>query len=769
MKFQPIRSILRCAILMLLASSPLAYADSSQDNVQFQEYGLGKLANAPKPTVFGSLAAQPPDAPLRTPMMLRQALPSNQWYSAVMFKKWAEPIHAHPATYQATANGLEIDYPHQSVIAAAGRNDIAFGHHAALILEPVGFKVLDAKLDAIGDFSARLEMGDGQGHALHATLLHGSPLSYYELDVGDLRVHLGEGSTPCAAELEHTLCVKVAQRTYAVFAPNDAHWSNIGSADPTIQFGASGRFLSVALLPDDGVATLNNFAQHAFAFVTGSHVNWRYDQQHSKVITQFAVDIKSMQQDQKTALLGLYTHQARALAQPVTPLFYYESVRGAIAVIDANRFETAYDYHGIVPFWSGLQDAGDRNKLASIMEGDAARARGLYSSQLGNGTYWYGKALAANAQLMCVAEQEGDIAMRDTLLQSLKQHLEAWFKGDAPNGYFVKNARTGTVVGYPEEYGSISHLNDHHFHYGYWINAAAHVALRDPVWAQQSHWGAMVDQLIGDIATPERGRADFPFIRNFDVYEGHSWASGDADFVDGNNQESSSEAVNAWAGLILWGEATKNKAVRDLGIWLYTTETEAISDYWFDQRHAVFSKEYGKVVAAQVFGGRYAYNTWWTEEPRQIQGINLMPITPASIYLGRDPAYIIQFMNAIGPEKRAYLKRGKDDGTPSDIWQDILMSYYALAEPEPALEHWKPKGSVELGETRSHTLYWLLSLKEMGRPDFTISADTALYSVFRTANGALTHLAYNADDTPITVHFSDGVTVPVGAHTLARK
>ena len=302
MKFQPIRSILRCAILMLLASSPLAYADSLQDNVQFQEYGLGKLANAPKPTVFGSLAAQPPDAPLRTPMMLRQALPSNQWYSAVMFKKWAEPIHAHPATYQATANGLEIDYPHQSVIAAAGRNDIAFGHHAALILEPVGFKVLDAKLDAIGDFSARLEMGDGQGHALHATLLHGSPLSYYELDVGDLRVHLGEGSTPCAAELEHTLCVKVAQRTYAVFAPNDAHWSNIGSADPTIQFGASGRFLSVALLPDDGVATLNNFAQHAFAFVTGSHVNWRYDQQHSKVITQFAVDIKSMQQDQKTAL-----------------------------------------------------------------------------------------------------------------------------------------------------------------------------------------------------------------------------------------------------------------------------------------------------------------------------------------------------------------------------------------------------------------------------------------------------------------------------------
>jgi len=769
MKFRPILATLRSSTVLLLALSSLVNADNSQSNFTFYEYGLGKLANAPKSTVFGTTAAQTPDAPFRTSAMLRQALPSNQWYSAVMFKKWSEPIHAHPATYQATANGFEIDYPHKTVISVGGRNDIAYGHRAAVTLIPTGFKPVDAKLDAIGDFSARIEMGDGQGNTLHATVLHGSPMSYYELSSGDLRLHLSEGATPCAATLEHALCIKIDQRSYAIFAPRDARWSNVSSPDPIIQFGRSGRFVSVALLPDDSLVTLKAFSQYSFAFVTDSHVTWQYDQQHSKVITQFVVDVKSMQDDQKTSVLGLYTHQARALSKPRTTMYQYESVRGPIAVIAGNSFTTQYDYHGILPFWSGLKENSNRDKLASIMEGDAARARGLYSSQLGNGTYWYGKALSATAQLMCVAEQEGDLSMRDTLLQSLKQHLEAWFKGDAPNGYFVKNARTGTVVGYPEEYGSISHLNDHHFHYGYWINAAAQVALRDPAWAQQSHWGGMVDQLIGDIATSERSRPDFPFIRNFDSYEGHSWASGDADFVDGNNQESSSEAVNAWAGLILWGEATHNTALRDLGIWLYTTESEAISDYWFDQRHTVFSSEYGKVVAAQVFGGRYSYNTWWTEEPRQIQGINLMPITPASIYLGRDPAYIIQFMNAIAPEKRAYSKRGKDDGTPSDIWQDVLISYYALAEPGPALEHWKPKGSVELGETRSHTFYWLLSLKEMGTPDFKITADTALYSVFHKPDDTVTRLAYNPGDAPITVHFSDGVALVVAPHTLSRN
>lgn len=774
MKFQTAVTLGAVCLLSAMGSNlALPQVARADDSTALSE-GLGKVATQPKPTLFGSTAPQPPDAPFRTAAMLKQALPSNQWYSSVMFKQWSEPIHAHPATYRAGPEGFEIDYPHAALIAAGGRgNDIGYQHHAALTLAPTGFKPADARLDGTGDFSARIAMADTQGHTLFATILHGSPMSYYELDAGDMRIHLDGVVSPCAATGGAWLCVQIGQgpgqRAYAVFAPADAQWLNKTGSDPVIQFGPSGHFFSVAVLPDDSQATVDEFARHAFAFVTGTHVAWDYDAGHSRVISRFTADTKAMQQDQHTALLGLYTHQSRALSAEIKPAFHYDTVRGDIQVIAQNSFQTGYTYHGILPFWGGLQDNADHEHLQDILTGDAARAKNLYSSQIGSGSYWYGKALAATAQLMCVAEQQGDLTLRDNLLSSLKQHLEVWFKGDADNGYFVKSAKVGAMLAYPEEYGSVQHLNDHHFHYGYWINAAAQVALRDPVWAEQNHWGSMVNLLIADIATSEHGRADFPFIRNFDSYEGHSWASGDADFVDGNNQESSSEAVNAWAGLILWAEATHNTALRDLGIWLYTTETESISDYWFDQRHHVFAREYGKVVAAQVFGGRYSYNTWWTEEPRQIQGINLMPITPASLYLGRDPAYVMQFMSTLGPEKRAYLKRGMDDGTPNDIWQDILMSYYALAEPAAALEHWKPKGSVELGETRSHTLYWLLSLKEMGTPDYNITADTALYSVFHGKDGKLTYMAYNPDDTVMTVHFSDGTTLAVQPHSLKRQ
>jgi hypothetical protein len=66
-------------------------------------------------------------------------------------------------------------------------------------------------------------------------------------------------------------------------------------------------------------------------------------------------------------------------------------------------------------------------------------------------------------------------------------------------------------------------------------------------------------------------------------------------------------------------------------------------------------------------------------------------------------------------------------------------------------------------------LHWLLSLGEMGSPDFSVTADTALYSVFRRADGRKTHLAFNASKAPLTVRFSDGQVLTVAPGALARS
>jgi endoglucanase Acf2 len=294
------------------------------------------------------------------------------------------------------------------------------------------------------------------------------------------------------------------------------------------------------------------------------------------------------------------------------------------------------------------------------------------------------------------------------------------------------------------------------------------VALRDPAWAASDRWGPIVDLLIADIATTRRGAADFPFLRHFDAYEGHSWASGNAMGGWGNNQESSSEAVNAWVGLILWGELRGDKALRDLGIWMYTTEIEAIRHYWFDVHGLVLPKEYKSAEVSMLFGGKIAHNTWWTDEPRQIKGINLLPITTASTYLGRDPAFLRRSLGTLEEESRIFASRGKV-AKPADIWQDIFAKYLALVDPTAALAQWDRWGSFELGDTRSHALHWMLTLQHLGTPDFSVTADTTLYTVLRNTEGRRTYMAYNATRTPLTVRFSDGTVLEVAPFELRTQ
>lgn len=261
------------------------------------------------------------------------------------------------------------------------------------------------------------------------------------------------------------------------------------------------------------------------------------------------------------------------------------------------------------------------------------------------------------------------------------------------------------------------------------------------------------------------------YLRNYDAYEGHSWASGLGLGEWGNNQESSSEAINAWAGLILWGEVTRNKALRDLGIYLYTSEVESINFYWFDIHRQVLPPEYKNVEVSMLFGGKYAHNTWWTDEPRQIHGINLLPIAAFSTYLGRNPAFIKRNLDAMAAETVIYNQRGQfpPNPPPKDVWQDVFAKYLALSDPAAALKQWDRYGSVEGGETRTHTLHWMLSLQEMGLPDFATTADTPLYSVFKRTDGRKTYLACNAGKAPLNVNFSDGKTLTVAPGALGRS
>lgn len=718
----------------------------------------------------------PPQAPYRTPAMLKQAAPTNQWYSTIVFNPKPEALFAHPLTVRTTPAGLELALPSKQVVPTDFReNEIHYPHRDALVISPTAFEPGPAKLAKATDWSVDIAMDRGVDQ-MQVTVAHGSPYAHILLSRGDVRIRLpAAGERLAVATDPRVLALRVGTKPYAMFGPTGVKWEQVSATEWTGHLPVGSGYLSAAALPDEHPETLALLTRHAYAFLQDTQVNWRYDQASSKVETTFTAKTRVMEGPDNGPLLGLYPHQwfrNASLEGKLGPS--YDSIRGKIRLLAASQFKVERTFNGILPYWPGIKDGPGAADLADLLKTDFRKRRELIPGRANKddwrvSEYWQGKGFTRTTGLAAVAEQQGDQATRDQLLRLVKERMEWWFEG-AERSYFHYNKDLGTVVGYPDEFFSVKEMNDHHFHWFYWIRAAAEITMRDPAWGAKDKWGGMIDMLVADIATSQRGRLDFPFLRAFDPYSGFSMASGVGLYDFGNGQESTSEAIGAWASIILWAEVTGNRELRDLGIYLYTTETDAVGHYWFDIHGQVFPPEYKNVEASWVFGGRYAHKTWWTDEPRQTKGINLLPVTTFSTYLGRDPAYVKRNVAALKPETDNYNAVGKfpPNRPPKDIWQDVFAKYLALADPDAALAQWDRYGDVEVGETRTHTLHFMLSLKEMGTPDFSVTADTPLYGVFKRPDGQRTYLAYNAGKAPITVKFSDGKTMTVAPATLGR-
>ena len=322
--------------------------------------------------------------------------------------------------------------------------------------------------------------------------------------------------------------------------------------------------------------------------------------------------------------------------------------------------------------------------------------------------------------------------------------------------FFYYEPVWGTLLGSNGSFGLAAEMNDHHFHYGYFLQTAAMLAQYDPVWAAQ--YGPMVNLLIADVASTDipTAASRFPRFRNYDVYAGHSLAGGSAAAAAGNNQESSSESINFSTGLILWAAATGNTQLRDLGMFLYSSEAQAIEQYWFDADQAVFPPGTQTPVQGIVWSNGAVYATWFTADPDLIQGINLLPIQPGSVHLGMRPDMINRAYD--------YLVTRNAGGPPND-WQGINWSGLALANPAraAALLAATPAFTNDDGNSSAHTQHWIKNLNQLGTLDMGVRANWPHANVFIKA-GVRTFIAWNPTAAPVNVAFSNGahLCVPPG-------
>lgn len=680
-------------------------------------------------------------------------MPTNDWWSSLAWVPYSEAQYPHPLALKNQQNGLRIFNPSGKITVNPGYiagwmddvNDFTIGHS-----ESASFP--DAKVDGFSDWFVKSLFQSGS-NKMSATYGHGSPYVFFEFGGGNPKLSFNEvPKVWSGSATSPVLGITINGSHYGLFGPSGSTWSGLGTSTLINQLNGKNYF-TVAALPDNTTATLDKFQQYAYSFVTDSKAQYSYNEASSEVTTTFTVTTTAKQGTQAGTIFALYPHQWKNSSQSLLG-YTYNSVRGLMKTAEGASFQTKMKFTGVLP---SLPDLGsyDKNKLNSYI--DEAKAE-VYS---GDGdTYWTGKRLGKLAALAPIADQVGNTAAASQFRNEIKSRLQDWFKASDSSGnlkssnLFVYNSNWGTLIGYPDSFGSAVELNDHHFHYGYFIKAAAEIARLDKSWASNSQWGQMVQLLIRDIANTDRSDSKFPYLRNFDPYAGHTWASGHAKFGDGNNNESSSEAMNAWAGLILWGEATENTQTRDLGIYLYTTEMNAINEYWFDEQGTNTPSGMQSATASMIWGGKTVGNaTWWTNNPAEVHGINWLPITSASLYLTQYPEYAAKNFSNL-------LQKSGGNFSP---WEDIVYMYRAISDPSDAKAKFSARVAAmtpEAGNSKANAYHWIYNLDAVGNIDRSVTANSPIYAVFHK-NGVKTYVAYNFTNQEKIVTFSDGHSITV--------
>lgn len=252
-----------------------------------------------------------------------------------------------------------------------------------------------------------------------------------------------------------------------------------------------------------------------------------------------------------------------------------------------------------------------------------------------NDPYFGGKQGAKAAHLALIADQVGNTGVRDTLVGRLRTWLNTYLGGTAATKLFYDTAWGGVVSekGLTDQGADFGNgmYNDHHFHYGYVIYAAAVMAKFDPSWATTAN-KAKINDLIRDIANPSNTDTYFTQMRHWDWYEGHSWAAGHFEFGDNRNSESTSEGVNAYYGIHLWGVATANTQLTNLGRFLMASEILTAQVYWqVKQSDTIYPEPFKKFgVVGIVWSNKVDHATWFGAQQEYINGIQMIPTNPTT-------------------------------------------------------------------------------------------------------------------------------------------
>ncbi|MBS1519253.1 MAG: hypothetical protein JSS91_14305 [Bacteroidetes bacterium] len=361
--------------------------------------------------------------------------------------------------------------------------------------------------------------------------------------------------------------------------------------------------------------------------------------------------------------------------------------------------------------------------------------------------YSSGKSLAKLARLAVIADEliERDpvrysdiVPVAANIRDSLKIYLAKWLNGESTIKPNVNPEKKDSLL-YDRIYGGIissrSHdsldissgvdfgsavYNDHHFHYGYFIYAAAAIAKKDPAWftANSNYYMKRTIDLIRDIGNPSRSDPYFALHRYKDWFDGNSWANGMVPYGGGKNQESSSESINAWYGMYLFGLAVNNENIMNTGRIMLAQEIRASQKYYhikLPQTNPVYNSVYTDKfhTVTNLYQGTMDASTFFGDVNYYASGIQIIPVTPVTEQLW-DKNFSKDIFDYT-PNGFKFTPCFNPANTDTIAWQwtSVAVGIQAIAYPQEALDFFKHYRNqlayMDNGQSHTNVYYWIIT------------------------------------------------------------
>ncbi|XP_047056355.1 probable endo-1,3(4)-beta-glucanase ARB_01444 [Lolium rigidum] len=457
--------------------------------------------------------------------LLAAPLPTNSFFQNFALNNGDQPEYIHPYSVKSAAGALTVCYP--KTVHSPPFHAQTFVADLTLSSPSAATPAAPHRIAAFDDLSVTLDFAP----SLRAFLVRGSPFvtvatagAGVPVDISLASVHAFLEAAPRDDTLTRWRLRMNSGQTFLLYASAPIRLS-MSSVTQLAAPGFSG-VIRVAFLPDAAMEAVLD--RYSGCFPTGGE---------AALNRPFSVD---------------YACGVRVLED-----FRYRSIDGDLVGVVGDAWALTTD--PVLPTWHSTRGVSE-DGVPEIVAALRKDVDGLASTPITTtSSYFYGKAVARAARLALIAEEVGCPELIPAVRGFLTATVTPWLDGSFEGNGFLYDPKWGglvTLQGTADTGADFGFgiYNDHHYHLGYFVYATAVLAKIDPAWGRE-HMPQAYSMVADFMSTTSReaAGASYTRLRAFDLWKLHSWAGGLTEFGDGRNQESSSEAVNAYYAAALLG------------------------------------------------------------------------------------------------------------------------------------------------------------------------------------------------------------------------